>query len=65
MKHTIWIFAVMTFLLVGCDDAMEAGDDTARELTGTNMVEQGRAVQQQLHDIDRQQQQRLKELEQQ
>ena len=65
MKHTIWIFAVMTFLLVGCDDAMEAGDETAREVTGSNMIQQGKQVEQKLHEIERQQQQHMEQLNQQ
>jgi membrane protein involved in colicin uptake len=64
MKQLLFILFV-ALLLTGCEEAKEAGDKTAREITGANMVEQGRAVEQQLHDIDRQQQQRLKEPEQQ
>lgn len=60
------LFAFTALLLInGCDNAKEAGDETAREITGANMIEQGRDVQQKLHAIDRQQQQRFEQLEQQ
>ncbi len=62
MKQTILVIGVL-LMLSGCNEAKEAGDETAREITGANMIEQGRAVQQQLHDIDRQQQQRFEQLE--
>jgi len=65
MNHTIWTFAVMTFLLVGCGDAMKVGNDTARELTGAHMVQQGKQAEQKLHEIERQQQQRMEQLNQQ
>ncbi len=64
MKILLLILS-MPFLFTGCDDAKQAGDETAREITGANMIERGRQTQQQLHDIDRQQQERFKQLDQQ
>jgi len=62
MKKAIYIL-ILPLLLCACEDAKEAGDTTAREITGANMIEQGRQAQQQLHEINRQQQQRLEQLE--
>ncbi len=64
MKKLIFTFATL-FLIAGCDDAKKAGDETAREITGSNLIKQGRQTQQQLHDIDQQQQERFKQLDQQ
>lgn len=64
MKRLLLILSI-PLLIAGCDDAKKAGDETAREITGANMIEQGRQTQQQLHDIDRQQQERFKQLDQQ
>lgn len=58
------LFVVMAALAItGCDDAKKAGDDTARELTGANMIEQGKKTQQQLKNIDQLQQQRFDDME--
>jgi len=51
------------FLLAACEQAKEAGDETARELTGSNMIKQKNHVQQQLQAIEKQQLQNLKQLE--
>jgi hypothetical protein len=52
-------------LFAACEQAKEAGDETAREITGSNLIKQGRQTQQQLHDINRLQQQRLEQIDQQ
>ena len=64
MKKLIFTFAIL-FLIAGCDDAKKVGDETAREITGSNLIKQGRQTQQQLQDIDQQQQERFKQLDQQ
>ncbi|NOR72654.1 MAG: hypothetical protein GQ467_02090 [Mariprofundaceae bacterium] len=64
MKKLLLILS-LPLLLAACEQAREAGDETAREITGGNMIEQGRQTQQQLHDIDQQQQERFKQLDQQ
>jgi hypothetical protein len=64
MKKMFFVIAA-ALLIAGCDDAKKAGDDTAREITGSNLIKQGRQTQQQLHDIDQQQQERFKQLDQQ
>ncbi len=61
MQKLIFIFAVL-FLIAGCDDAKKAGDETAREITGSNMIKQGKQVQQQLESINQQQQERYEQL---
>lgn len=64
MKKIFFLIAV-ALLIAGCEEAKEAGDETAREITGSNMIKQGKQVQQQLDSINRQQQQRLEQLDQQ
>jgi len=59
------IILSMPLMFAGCDDVKKAGDETAREITGANMIDQGRAAQQQLKAIDQQQQERFKQLDQQ
>jgi hypothetical protein len=49
--------------LTACDDAKKAGDDTARELTGSNMVQQEKKMKQQLNAIEQQQAERMKQIE--
>ena len=56
---------LIPLLLTACEEAKEPGHETAREITGSNLIQQGKQVQQQLHDIDQQQQERFKELDQQ
>jgi PBP1b-binding outer membrane lipoprotein LpoB len=62
---TIFFIITAALLIAGCDDVKKAGDETAREITGSNLIKQGRQTQQQLHDIDQQQQERFKQLDQQ
>ena len=64
MKKLLLILS-LSLLLAACEQTKETGDETAREITGANMIEQGRQTQQQLHDIDRQQKERFKQLDQQ
>jgi len=64
MKKLILLFAAL-FLIGGCDDAKKAGDETAREITGSNLIKQGQKTQQQLLDINQQQKERYEQLEQQ
>jgi len=54
---------LMTLLLGACEQAKDAGDETARELTGSNMVKQGNVLKEQIKDIELQQQQRLQQLD--
>jgi len=63
MQKLIFIFAALV-LIAGCDDAKKAGDETAREITGSNMIKQGQQVQQQLEGINQQQQKRYEQLDQ-
>ncbi|MDQ6956408.1 MAG: hypothetical protein Q9M21_04355 [Mariprofundaceae bacterium] len=39
MKLVIWMLLLFAFL-TACEQVNEAGDKTARELTGSNMIEQ-------------------------
>jgi len=55
--------AAIAFLLGACEQTKEAGDKTARELTGNHMIQQGNAMKQQIKDIEQQQQERLKQLD--
>lgn len=64
MKNVILMLSI-SLLLIACEQAKEAGDETAREITGSNMIQQGKQVQKQLDDINRQQQQRLEQLDEQ
>ncbi|HKJ60767.1 MAG TPA: hypothetical protein VKA94_02050 [Hyphomicrobiales bacterium] len=63
--HRIFIVLVAAAFIAGCDDAKESADETVRDVTGANMIEQGKAVQQQLHQIDQQQKQRFEQLDEQ
>lgn len=63
MKKILFILSI-PLLLAACEQAKEAGDETAREITGSNMIKQGKQLQQQLETIDQQQKQRLKQLDQ-
>lgn len=62
---TIKLLLTMTMLLIlaGCEQAQEVGDDTARELTGSNMLQQKKTVERQLQSIEHHQADRLKEIE--
>jgi len=60
MKLLIFLFTVL-FLITGCEDAKKTGDETAREITGSNLIKQGQKTQQQLNAIDQQQQERFKQ----
>jgi len=53
----------IAFLLGACEQAKEEGDEAARELTGSNMIQQGNAMKQQIKVIEQQQQERLKQLD--
>jgi hypothetical protein len=63
MKRLLFILSI-PLLFTACEQAKEAGDETTREITGSNLIEQGRQTQQQLQDIDQQQQERFKQLDQ-
>jgi len=56
---------LIPLLLSACEQAGESGHEAAREITGSNLIQQGKQVQQQLHDIDQQQKEHYKELDQQ
>ncbi|MDX8403140.1 MAG: hypothetical protein R8K54_01875, partial [Mariprofundaceae bacterium] len=64
MKKVFFILS-MALRLTACEQAQETGNETAREITGSNMIKQGKQVQQQLHNIDQQQQERYKQLDEQ
>ena len=64
MKHLLIILTI-PMLLAACEETVESGHETAKEITGSNMINQGKQVQQQLHDIDQQQQERYQQLDQQ
>jgi len=53
---------VLFGFLTGCEQAKDAGDETARELTGGNMVEQKKVIERQLQGIEAQQEKRLEQL---
>ncbi|MBN4061288.1 hypothetical protein JYT58_00040 [bacterium AH-315-G11] len=54
---------IIAFLLAACEQTKEAGDEAARELTGSNMIQQGNAMKQQIKGIEQQQHERLKMLD--
>jgi len=62
MKAVLCIFTAL-FLLAACEQSKEAGDKAARELTGSNMIKQKNDIQKQLQGIERQQKQRLEQLD--
>jgi|UPI00035FE2FF hypothetical protein len=62
MRKVLCMVSIV-FLLAACEQAKEAGDETARELTGSNMIEQGNAMKQQIKGIEQQQKQNLQQLE--
>jgi len=64
MKKIIFVFAA-TLLMTGCEEVKQTGDETAREITGSNLIKQGQKTQQQLLDINQQQKERYEQLEQQ
>ncbi len=53
----------IAFLLVACEQAKDAGDETARELTGSNMIQQSNAMKQHIKVVEQQQQEHLKQLD--
>lgn len=55
----------LTLAMAACEQANQSADEAARELTGSNMTQQGKAVRQHMHEIERQQQQRFKQLQRQ
>jgi len=65
MHRLTGLLILMTgsLLLAACDS--DSADETARELTGSNLVKQEKALKQKLDVIQAQQQQRLNNLEQQ
>jgi len=63
MNKLIFLF-ISALLLAGCEEAKQAGDETVREITGSNMIRQGEQVQQQLHNIERQKQDRVEQMQQ-
>jgi len=62
MKRLLFILSI-SLLLVGCDNTKKAGDDTAREITGAHMIEQGQQMKSQLKVIEQQQQERFDQLD--
>lgn len=64
-KLSVLFIASILLFVSGCDDTKNAGNETAREITGANTIERGKELQERLHQIDSQQQKRLEELEQQ
>jgi len=62
MQKIIWLGAVLA-LLTACDDAKKAGDETARALTGSNMIKQGNAMKEKIKGIEAQQKQRFDDLD--
>ncbi|MFQ5581699.1 MAG: hypothetical protein ACE5F3_03610 [Mariprofundaceae bacterium] len=59
----VLIVVAMLFFLGGCEQAKEAGNDAARELTGSNMIQQKKVVEKQLQSINRRQTDRLEDIE--
>ena len=62
MKRLLCL-GLLVFLLAACEQAKEAGDNTARELTGSNMMKQGNAMKAKIKGIEQQQKESLKQLE--
>ncbi|MDQ6975185.1 MAG: hypothetical protein Q9M22_01320 [Mariprofundaceae bacterium] len=62
MKKVLWI-VLLSMLLFGCDEAKESADQTTREITGGNMVKQGKAMKKQLEDINALQEKRMEKME--
>jgi len=62
MKIVLCILSAL-FLLTACEQAKEAGDETARELTGSNLIQQGNAMKQQIKGVEQRQQERLRQLD--
>lgn len=58
-------FVVLAFVCVfaGCDQANDSADKAARDLTGSNMVQQEKAMKEKLKAVEDAQKQRMKELE--
>lgn len=52
-------------LIAGCDDTKEAGQDTVRQLSGSSMIQQKKVMKQKLQQLDQQQQEQYKQLDQQ
>ena len=64
MKQQV-LTLLIPLLLTACEQAEESGHEAVRDITGSHLIQQGKQVQQQLHDIDQQQQGRFKQLDQQ
>ena len=64
MKKALFILS-MPLLFTACEQSRDAGDETVREISGSNMMQQGRQMQQQLHGINEQQKERYEQLDQQ
>lgn len=62
MKKLLFVL-FMPLLLAACEQTKEAGDETARELTGSNMIEQGNAMKAKIKGIEAQQQQRYEQVD--
>jgi len=65
MMKRLLLMIFIPLLLTGCDDAKKEGNETAREITGAHLIEQGKKTQQQLKAIEQQQQKRFDQLNQQ
>jgi len=61
MKLVLWM--LLFGFLIGCEQVNEAGNKTARELTGSNMIEQKKQIEQKLQGIELQQKQRFEQLD--
>lgn len=62
MKKLLFVL-FMPLLLAACEQAKEAGDETARELTGGNMIKQGDAMKAKIKGIEAQQKQHFEQLD--
>ncbi len=63
--HRVLLPIFLSFFLSACEQAKNSADHTARELTGSNMVQQKKAMENKLNAINEQQKERLHDLEQQ
>lgn len=59
----VFVLLVIVCTFAGCEQANDSADKAARDLTGSNMVQQEKAMKEKLKDIEAAQKQQLQDVE--